>query len=42
MEIPAESIEHGTKRDNSFKKISIILKVATLGVAFLAIAMMAI
>jgi hypothetical protein len=40
MEIPAESIEHTTQKDQSFRRLSIILKIATLGVAFLAIALM--
>ncbi len=40
MEIQAESIGHTTPNDNSFRKIGIILKIATLGVAFLAIALM--
>lgn len=39
MEIQAK-IDNNSNNENSFKKVGIILKIATLGIAFLAIAMM--
>jgi len=39
MEIQA-NIDSNSNSENSFKKVGIILKIATLAVAFLAIAMM--